>query len=95
MPYGACVRCPTCDGFPCLVMGKSDAELLGIRPALDHANVTLLTNAHAVRLTTNPTGTSVTEVVVEHEGHLERYSAALVVLSCGAVNSARLLLASA
>jgi choline dehydrogenase-like flavoprotein len=77
------------------VFGKSDAEVLGVRPALEHSNVTLLTNAHAVRLTTNPAGTSVTEVVVEHERHLERYAADLVVVACGAVNSARLLLASA
>ena len=45
MPYSHCVRCSTCDGFPCLVHAKSDAEVLGVRPALEHANVTLLTNA--------------------------------------------------
>ena len=43
MPYSACVRCSTCDGFPCLVHAKSDAEVLGVRPALEHENVTLLT----------------------------------------------------
>jgi choline dehydrogenase-like flavoprotein len=95
MPYSACVRCPTCDGFPCLVLGKSDAEVLGVRPALDHPNVTLLTNANAVRLTTNPAGTTVTEVVVDHEGHEERYAGTLVAVACGAINSARLLLNSA
>ncbi len=95
MPYTACVRCPTCDGFPCLVLGKSDAEVLGVRPALDHPNVTLLTNANAIRLTTNPAGTAVTEVVVDHEGHLERYAGSIIVVACGAINSARLLLASA
>ncbi len=95
MPYSACVRCGTCDGFPCLVQAKSDAEVLAVRPALEHPNVTLLTRAEAVRLETNSTGTAVTEVVVEHEGHLERYSGDLVVISCGAANSAKLLLASA
>ncbi len=44
MPYSRCVRCPDCDGFPCLVHAKSDADVLGMRPALEHANVTLLTN---------------------------------------------------
>ena len=48
--YSACVRCATCDGFPCLVHAKSDAEVLAVRPALEHPNVTLLTNAEAVRL---------------------------------------------
>ena len=49
MPYSACVRCTNCDGFPCAVHGKSDAEVLGVRPALEHPNVTLLTNARAIR----------------------------------------------
>ena len=48
-----CVRCSTCDGFPCLVHGKSDAEVIGVRPALEHPNVTLLTNACALALRTN------------------------------------------
>ena len=33
-PYSHCVRCGTCDGFPCLVHAKSDAEVLAVRPAL-------------------------------------------------------------
>ena len=95
MAYSPCVRCPTCDGFPCLVQAKSDAEVLAVRPALQHANVTLLTLARAVRLETNPAGTAVTQVVVEHDGQLERYAGDIVVVSCGAANSAKLLLQSA
>ena len=56
MPYSHCVRCPTCDGFPCLVHAKSDAEVLGVRPALEHPNVTLLTNARATKLETDSSG---------------------------------------
>src|SRR5678815_3559919 len=92
MAYSACVRCGTCDGFPCLVHAKADAEVLGVRPALEFSNVTLLTHAKAVRLETNSAGTAVTEVIVDHEGHLERYSGDLIVVSCGAANSAKLLL---
>ena len=96
MPYSRCVRCATCDGFPCLVHAKSDAEVLGVRPALEHPNVTLLTNAKAVRLETNAAGTAVTEVVVERDGeHESAIAADIVVVSCGAANSAKLLLASA
>jgi choline dehydrogenase-like flavoprotein len=95
MPYSVCVRCQNCDGFPCAVHGKSDAEVLGVRPALEHENVTLLTNAQAVKLETNPAGTSVTEVVVEQDGATERYSADIVVAACGAANTAALLLSSA
>jgi choline dehydrogenase-like flavoprotein len=93
--FSACIRCGTCDGFPCLVHAKSDADVLGVRPALEHPNVTLLTNARAIRLETNPAGTAVTGVVVEHEGTTETVVGDLVVVSCGAANSAKLLLASA
>jgi choline dehydrogenase-like flavoprotein len=84
-----------CDGFPCVVHAKSDADVLGVRPAIVNENVTLLTNARAVRLDTNDAGTVVTEVVVERDGQTERYSADLVVLACGAANTAKLLLTSA
>ncbi len=94
-PYSTCVRCANCDGFPCVLHAKSDAEVIGVRPALEHPNVTLLTNARAVRLETNPEGTAVTGVVVERDGETETFAAELVVVSCGAANSARLLLESA
>jgi choline dehydrogenase-like flavoprotein len=86
MAYSRCIRCGTCDGFPCLVHAKSDAEVLGIRPALEHPNVTLLRNAKVVRLETTPAGTEVTDVAVERDGAEERYRAA---------NTAKLLLSSA
>src|SRR6186713_765725 len=84
MPYSTCVRCATCDGFPCLVHAKSDAEVFGMRPALEHENVTLLTNAKAVRLETNSSGTEVAAVVVERDGAEERYGGGIVVAACGA-----------
>ncbi len=95
MPYSACVRCSTCDGFPCLVHAKSDAEVLAVRPAVEHDNVTLLTNSRAVSLRTNPSGSAVTEVVVERDGARETFTGDIVVVSCGAANSAKLLLSSA
>ncbi len=95
LPYSICVKCNACDGFPCPLHAKSDAEVLGVRPALKHDNVTLLRNAQAVKLETNPNGTAVTEVVVERDGETERYEGDIVVLACGAANSAKLLLASA
>jgi choline dehydrogenase-like flavoprotein len=77
------------------VHGKSDAEVIAVRPALEHDNVTLLTDAQATSLHTDPGGTAVTEVVAERAGERETYSADIVIVSCGAANSARLLLASA
>jgi choline dehydrogenase-like flavoprotein len=91
----ACIRCSTCDGFPCLVDAKSDAHVTCVRPALGHPNVTLLTDAKAVRLATTPSGREVRAVVVERGGRTESYEADLFVVACGAVNSAALLLRSA
>jgi len=95
MAYSRCIRCQTCDGFPCLVHGKSDAEVVAVRPALEFSNVTLLRNAQALKLETNANGTSVTAVEAEIEGEREVFRGDIVVVSCGAANSARLLLMSA
>src|SRR5262249_51877418 len=72
-----------------------DAEVLGVRPALEHDNVTLLTNAKAVKLETNDAGSTVTAVVVERDGAEERYAGDVVVVAAGAANTAALLLRSA
>ena len=90
-----CIRCTWCDGYPCLVHAKSDAETIAVRPALAHSNVTLLVNAEVVQLATNAAGTSVDTVVVSRAGNREEYTADVVVLAAGAANSAKILLASA
>jgi choline dehydrogenase-like flavoprotein len=93
-PNSRCLRCDTCDGFPCLVHAKADAEVIAVRPALEHPNVTLLTHTRVQRLETSASGRTVTGVQVEHDGQMETYTADLVVVACGAANSARLLLQS-
>jgi choline dehydrogenase-like flavoprotein len=82
MPHSRCIRCQTCDGFPCLVHAKSDAEVIAVRPAMEKSNVTLLRNARALRLETNASGREVTGVVAEVEGALQRFEADVVVVSC-------------
>jgi choline dehydrogenase-like flavoprotein len=91
----ACIRCATCDGFPCLVHAKSDADVVAMRPALAHDNVTLLRNAEVRRLETDGPGRTVTTVVADVDGVEQRFTGAVVVVSAGAANSAKLLLASA
>ncbi len=91
----ACIRCATCDGHPCLVNAKADTQVICVDPALEHPNVTLLTDAHVSHLETSASGREVTTVHVERNGAKETYSASIVVVSCGAVNSAALLLRSA
>jgi choline dehydrogenase-like flavoprotein len=86
---GRCVRCDRFDGFPCLTDGKADAHVRCVRPALKHPNVTLKTRAKVERLIGD--GRSITGVV-EESGEI--HTADVVVVSCGAVNSAALLLRS-
>jgi choline dehydrogenase-like flavoprotein len=100
-----CVRCDTCDGYPCLVHAKSDADINCIRQIMHWPNVTLMTNSRVTRLLTNSTGTAVTAVEVMHAGGQSfappaskepaTYHAGLFAVCAGAVNSAVLLLASA
>ncbi len=89
-----CVLCGTCNSFPCRIHAKSDAEVCGIEPALGAGNVELWTNARALCLVTDPGGKNVEAVDIERDGQTIRVGASLVVVSCGAVNSAALLLRS-
>src|SRR5262245_29539794 len=90
-----CIRSDTCDGFPCLIHAKADAQVICVDPALEHPNVTLLTHAYGSRLETSASGREVTTVHVERHGAQETYTASIVVVACGAINSAALLLRSA
>lgn len=94
-PKSKCIRCATCDGFPCLVWAKSDAQTMCVDPALERPNATLATNARVTRLETDASGKTVTKVHVERGGAPEIYSGDVVVVSAGAINSAALLLRSA
>ncbi|WP_218082480.1 GMC family oxidoreductase [Anthocerotibacter panamensis] len=90
-----CIRCSTCDGYPCLVQAKADGEVNGVLPALAYGQVTLLTDAQVLRLHTNASGHAVSGVEVEIAGAQQLFTGDLVVVACGAINSAALLLRSA
>ena len=90
-----CILCNTCNSFPCKVHAKSDADVCCIRPTLQQPTVTLWTKAFARRLLTDATGRRVEAVEVERNGETSRVEAPLIIVSCGAVNSAALLLRSA
>ena len=94
-PRSTCIRCSWCDGYPCLVHAKSDAEVIAVRPVLGRPNLTLLTGAEVTKLESDSSGRTVTGVVVSRGGEREVYRGDLVVLSAGAANSAKLLLNSA
>jgi choline dehydrogenase-like flavoprotein len=78
--HDGCVLCNTCNSFPCRIRRQ---------------NVTLWTRAFARRLLTDPTGRRLEAVEVDRDGTTCRVNASVVVVACGAVNSAALLLRSA
>lgn len=88
------IRLSKFDGYPDPMQVKADAQVVCVEPTLRHSNVTLLAGRHVERLETDPSGRHVKTVVARHEGHEERFEADLVVVACGAVNSAALLLRS-
>lgn len=90
-----CIRCATCDGHPCLINAKADAQVCGVDPSLEYKNVTLMTNALVQRLETGSSGKEVTKIHIERDGESLSISADIVVVACGAINSAALLLRSA
>ena len=83
------------DGFPDLTDSKADGQTICLRPALMNKNVTLLTHAYAEKLDTDPSGKKITKVIADVKGEKMIFSSDLVIVACGAVNSAALLLRSA
>jgi choline dehydrogenase-like flavoprotein len=95
LPHSPLLRCDPFDGYPSLTNGKADAQIICIDPTLAaHPNVTLLRNAYVERLITDEQGRAVTgvDVLIENKRHL--LSSDLVVVACGALSSALLLLRS-
>ena len=92
---GRCIRCKTCDGFPCQVLAKSESDVNCVRPAIDSSTITLWTNTLAHRLLTDSTGKRVVGVELERGGEKLTVHADHFVVACGAVNSALLLMRSA
>ena len=92
-PGGTCVRCQTCDGFPCRLGAKSDAETCALGPALAGGSVRLLTGARITGIEVDEHGRA-SELVGEVDGEPLRVTAGVVVLAAGAANSAALLLGS-
>ena len=95
-PTSICIRCDAFDGFPCLLNGKADAQVICVDPALKaYPNLTLRTGAYVSKLETDASGKKIASVHVTRGGEEERYSAEIVVVACGALSSALLLLRSA
>jgi choline dehydrogenase-like flavoprotein len=95
LPHSPCIRCDAFDGFPCATNGKADAQIICVDPALAaHPNLTLWTGAYVEKLRTDPTGGTVTAVELICNGQPATVSGDIVVVACGALSSALLMLRS-
>jgi choline dehydrogenase-like flavoprotein len=91
---GACIQCGMCVGFACPADAKNGTQNTAIPRALATGRCTLIERAMARRLETDAGGnaTGVTYIVDDREFTA---TARAIIVSCGAIESARLLLNSA
>ena len=95
LPHSPCIRCDAFDGYPCLTNGKADAQVICVDPALNvHPNLTMMTNAYVQKLLTDSGGRRISGVQVVQDAHVNVYSADMVIVACGALSSALLMLRS-
>ena len=95
LPHSPCIRCNAFDGYPCLTNGKADAQVVCVDPALRaHANLTLLANSYVDKLITDSRGSRISGVEVLRGTERTIYSGDIVVVACGALSSALLMLRS-
>jgi choline dehydrogenase-like flavoprotein len=88
---GRCTLCKKCVLFPCKIHAKGDTEVCCIRPALESGNVDLWAETSAKKLITDSSGKFIKSVIVERKGKLLKLNTKIVVVSCGAVNTPKLL----
>jgi choline dehydrogenase-like flavoprotein len=90
-PGGRCIRCKTCDGFPCQIDAKNDADVAAVRPALAAGHIRLLRNTKVDRIEATASGTVITGLSCTHHGRPLSVRAPRVVLACGSVRTALLM----
>lgn len=91
---GNCIRCATCDGYPCKIGAKNDAETCGVNPALATGNAKLLTRCEIIYLVHDDSGKFITKAFGLIDSKPVEITAKTFILSGGAANSAALLLKS-
>jgi len=95
-PGGRCRKGSPCDGFPCMVRAKGEAENRILRPLLlkKPDNLSLITEARVLRLLTDHSAAAVRSALYEKEGSRHEVEGNSFVLCAGALNSALILLDS-
>jgi choline dehydrogenase-like flavoprotein len=95
-PTSPCIKCEAFDGYPCATNGKADAQVICVDPALAaHPNLTLWTNTLVDRLVTDASGGSIVGIEAVRGGERMTVAGDVVVVACGALSSALLMLRSA
>jgi choline dehydrogenase-like flavoprotein len=92
---GKCIECASCVGFPCPTDAKNGTQNTVLRRALDTGNVTLVTGVVAERIATDDKGKVIGADLIHDDGRRETVRAKAVVVAASAIETARLLLASA
>ncbi len=91
----ACVNCQQCVGFACPVDAKNGSHNTTVPRALRSGHCKLMTEVMVERLVCSAGGRVTSLTVIDAAGQRQTYKADVIVLSCGAVETARLLLNSA
>ena len=97
VPYngrGACMRCRWCVGFACEVDAKCGTHNTVIPKAIATGNCDLRCGCIAQEVLTDSRGRATGVAYYDANGHLQEQPADIVIVSCAAIESARLLLNS-
>ncbi|MCW5977599.1 MAG: GMC family oxidoreductase [Bryobacteraceae bacterium] len=97
VPYGgrqACMRCRWCVGFACEVNAKCGTQNTVIPAALASGNCELRTEAIVKEIVLDAGGKARGVKYIDEKERLREQTADVVIVSCGAIESARLLLNS-
>lgn len=92
-PSGACVSCPTCDGFACAIGAKNDLATR-LLPALIGRGLGLLSGLIATRLAAGDGWIRHVEAIDRSTGRRVRFRGRQVILAAGALGSPQLILGS-
>jgi choline dehydrogenase-like flavoprotein len=91
----ACIQCGSCIGFPCPSDAKNGTQNTVLRRALETGNLTVVTGAVCDRIVTNDAGKVIGVHLLHDDGRTETIRSRAVVVATAAIETARLLLASA
>jgi choline dehydrogenase-like flavoprotein len=82
------------DGFPDLTDSKADGQVMCLRPAMVNKNVTLRIHAFVEKLVTDASGKKISKVIAVINNERIVFTSDIVIVACGAVNTAALFLRS-